>query len=400
MDGRIGWKFRYALRATGVVVSIVTLRVECALAQNSPHGEKLKVACEECHDPSDWKEVSLLSKFDHSHTGFALTGQHAQVDCKQCHSNLVFTKTSTACADCHQDVHRAELGNACERCHTSKSWLVPDMAQRHNNTRFSLVGPHFALPCQACHVNEQKYEFVNIQIDCVGCHRSTYDATSNPPHRANGLGTNCQDCHSLTALRWAGSFNHDLTGFPLTGAHQAVACSQCHASPQFAAASTACYGCHTDAATNRTTPVPHTNFPTDCKHCHDTQTWTDVTTASVPHNPPLTGAHVTVTDCNACHNGNYTNTSQACYSCHQPTMATATTPVPHTGFPTDCSQCHTTNPGWTPSTFSHASITTGRFPQDSRHPLTNCAKCHQTSTDYTKYCCQSSGCHGSCAGGG
>ena len=399
MDIFGGTRRRRASHAAACVMSIIVLGSGIARSQNSPHGDKLTTACEDCHNPTDWKDVSLLSKFDHGRTGFPLAGQHAQLKCTQCHATLVFSSSTTACADCHTDVHRAELGNACERCHSPKSWLVPDMAQRHNNTRFPLMGPHATLPCQSCHVNEQKYEYVNVPTDCVGCHRNTYDATNNPPHRATGFGTDCQACHSLTAMRWAGSFNHDLTVFPLTGAHVAVACSQCHTTTQFAAAPTTCYGCHTDAVTNRTTPVPHINFPTDCKGCHDTQTWTDVTTASVPHSPPLTGAHLSVSDCNACHNGNYVNTSAVCYSCHQPTLATATTPVPHTGFPTDCSQCHTTNPGWSPSTFSHSTIRTGSFPLDGRHPLSDCARCHQTATDYTKYCCQSSGCHPTCAGG-
>ena len=29
-----------------------------------------------------------------------------------------------------------------------------------------------------------------------------------------------------------------------------------------------------------------------------------------------------------------------------------------------------------------------------------CAGCHQTATNYTQACCQSSGCHNNCAGGG
>jgi hypothetical protein len=445
-----------------------------AAAQQSPHGEQLKIACEDCHSASDWKDASMLPKFDHSRTGFSLTGQHAQVNCKQCHATLKFARAPSACANCHKDVHRAELGNTCDRCHSPKSWLVPDMAQRHSATRFPLIGPHIAIPCQACHVSQQKHEYVNVPLDCVGCHRGTYDATTNPAHLANGIGTNCQDCHNLSSLRWAGSFNHAMTLFPLTGAHMTVPCAQCHTTAQYATTPTVCYNCHTDAvtpraapvphtnfstdckschdtqtwtdvstasfphsppltgahlavsmcdnchkgnytstsqdcytchtdaATNRTAPVPHTNFSTDCKSCHDTQTWTDVTAASVPHSPPLTGAHLTVTPCDNCHKGNYTTTSQACYSCHASTMATATTPTPHLNFPTDCSTCHTTM-AWTPSTFSHASITTGRFPQDTRHsaPITSnqCSKCHTTSTDYTKYCCQSSGCHNSCAGG-
>jgi hypothetical protein len=103
--------------------------------------------------------------------------------------------------------------------------------------------------------------------------------------------------------------------------------------------------------------------------------------------------------CQQCHVNNvYAGLSTACYGCHQAQFTGATTPVPHTGFATDCSTCHTTNAGWTPSTYSHAKATP-RFTQDSRHLNAACAKCHQTPTNYTQYCCQNSGCHNTCAGG-
>jgi hypothetical protein len=72
---------------------------------------------------------------------------------------------------------------------------------------------------------------------------------------------------------------------------------------------------------------------------------------------------------------------------------------PHGKISFACEECHTTNPGWAPSTYSHASATP-KFPQDGRHTTAACAKCHQTATNYTQYCCQSSGCHNSCQGGG
>ena len=181
-----GWCRVPAAVVVSLFVAVLVSTCE-AWGQVSPHGE-LSIACEDCHNPASWKDVSGATKFDHARTGFALVGQHSQVSCRQCHQALKFVSTSTRCADCHQDIHRNELGTTCERCHSAQSWLVPDMAQRHNGTRFPLTGPHQTLPCQACHINQQKQEYVNIPVDCIGCHRSTYDATTNPAHQAAGFG--------------------------------------------------------------------------------------------------------------------------------------------------------------------------------------------------------------------
>jgi nitrate/TMAO reductase-like tetraheme cytochrome c subunit len=140
-------------------------------------------------------------------------------------------------------------------------------------------------------------------------------------------------------------------------------------------------------------------FSTNCTSCHGMNAWQP---ATFDHNTTrfsLTGAHTTV-QCQLCHtNGNYQLVYTNCYQCHATNFTGATTPVPHTGFSTDCSTCHTTNPGWTPSTYNHANAVP-QFPQDNRHRSADCTKCHQNPTNYTIPCCQSSGCHNSCAGGG
>jgi hypothetical protein len=177
-----------------------------------------------------------------------------------------------------------------------------------------------------------------------------------------------------------------------------VACVQCHVNNVYVGLPVTCYGCHQQQFTTANAP-PHTGFSTDCTTCHTTAAWQP---ATFNHNNtpfPLTGGHTTVV-CAQCHVNNvYAGLTTDCYTCHTVQFASATTPVPHAGFPTACASCHTTNPGWTPSTYSHASASP-RFPQDNRHTTAACAKCHQTATNYTQYCCQSSGCHNNCQGGG
>jgi Zn finger protein HypA/HybF involved in hydrogenase expression len=342
-------------------------------AQDSPHG-KIAFACEECHSADSWKVMPEPTRFDHRKTGFALKGEHAQAGCMDCHTSLTFRfkKSSARCADCHDDVHRGELGATCDRCHAPQSWLVPDMVQRHASTRFSLVGAHATVPCQQCHPSQQKNEYVGLRTDCFGCHASDYDGAQSPNHRQAGLGTDCQSCHAVNAMSWGGTFDHARTGFPLIGAHAAIACAQCHTGNVFRATATQCISCHGQQFATATSP-PHTGFATDCTTCHTMSAWQP---ATFNHNKtlfPLTGGHMAVT-CQQCHVNNvYAGLTTDCYTCHTAQFTSATTPVAHTGFPTACATCHTTNPGWTPSTFNHNNST---FPLTGAHPAVACVQCH------------------------
>jgi Zn finger protein HypA/HybF involved in hydrogenase expression len=78
---------------------------------------------------------SATSKFRHESTGFGLEGQHKIIQCKACHTDLAFKKTSSACITCHQDMHNQTVGNECARCHNSQSWVVENIAKMHA-TRF------------------------------------------------------------------------------------------------------------------------------------------------------------------------------------------------------------------------------------------------------------------------
>jgi hypothetical protein len=109
--------------------------------------------------------------------------------------------------------------------------------------------------------------------------------------------------------------------------------------------------------------------------------WTSVTTFNhtLYANYALTGAHTTL-QCTQCHtNNNFNNLSTACYSCHQANF-TGTTNPNHvsSGFPTDCSICHSTS-NWTSSTFDHS---TTSFPLQGFHATMPCAGCHTSATTY------------------
>jgi hypothetical protein len=91
--------------------------------------------------------------------------------------------------------------------------------------------------------------------------------------------------------------------------------------------------------------------------------------------------------CTGCHgNGVYTGTSTTCIDCHQQEFTSAVNPS-HTGFPTDCTPCHTTT-AWIPSTFNH----TPWFPisAGSKHPpgrWSACSDCHTVASNYGTFSC-------------
>jgi hypothetical protein len=57
----------------------------------------------------------------------------------------------------------------------------------------------------------------------------------------------CGTCHSTETWKMKkGGFNHEATGFALTGQHKTVQCATCHEGLKFAKKSSNCLSCHTD----------------------------------------------------------------------------------------------------------------------------------------------------------
>lgn len=352
----------------------------------NPHG-KLEEECTLCHSSEGWVPAHVSAAFDHSRRGMALVGAHAQAACRSCHVSLDFRGVASTCTSCHKDIHRGELGNDCSRCHTSRSFLDRSiMVRAHQQTRFPLGGSHLTVDCEACHqpAPQGQLAFVNLPTQCVDCHRTQYLATRNPDHVTGAFPTDCNQCHAPTI--WTSArFNHDASGFPLTGAHRAISCAECHGTT-FTSKSTACVSCHQqdyDATTNPNHAAG--SFPTTCTECHSTVSWSG---ASFDHSRtgwPLTGAHKTVT-CLQCHgDGVYAGKSTACASCHQQDYAGTTNPAhAAAGFPTTCQDCHTTT-AWSGATFNHT-----WFPYPHR-TATRCVDCHTNPSDYSAFVCTN--CH-------
>ena len=340
--------------------------------------------CQTCHSTANWNAA-----FDHSTTGFALTGAHTPLQCSQCHINNNYNLTDTSCVSCHLKDYQgaanpnhvqAAFPQTCQGCHSTANW---NASFDHSTTGFALTGAHVPLQCTQCHVNGN---YGLTTGACSSCHLKDYQGTTNPNHVAASFPQTCDSCHSTA--NWTGAtFNHASTGFPLTGAHTGVQCAQCHVNNNYNLTNTACVACHLNDFNGTTNPNHvQAGYPQQCEVCHNTAAWIP---SSFNHNNtafPLTGAHTTVA-CANCHvNNNYTTVPTDCYSCHKADYQGTTNPNhAAAGFPTTCATCHTTT-NWLGATFNHT-----YFPTNHGGANGVCATCHTNSSDYSVFQCTN--CH-------
>jgi hypothetical protein len=346
--------------------------VHVSSGQTSPHGA-IKLACETCHSTDSWK-MKKDASFQHSKTGFPIEGQHAGITCASCHKGLKFTGSSRQCTACHTDVHKAELGSNCTRCHSTQSWDISDMIQRHQNTRFPLLGRHAALHCEDCHANVAEHKYTGASLTCYGCHSTDYQNTKRPSHSLAGFGTDCEKCHKVNALNWGSGFDHSATAFPLTGVHATTSCISCHVNGVFANTSRDCYSCH--QANYRATTSPNhaaAKFETNCVTCHTTSGWSPASFSHDNTKFPLTGSHKSVL-CKDCHvNNQYATLPMNCVDCHRAEYAKTTNPDHQSlGYPQTCVQCHSTT-AWKPAAFDHNAT---KFALTGKHIAVQCQDCH------------------------
>ncbi|MFC1566102.1 hypothetical protein ACFL4B_04090, partial [Candidatus Neomarinimicrobiota bacterium] len=174
--------------------------------------------------------------------------------------------------------------------------------------------------------------------------------------------------------------------------HQAVDCYDCHKNDSFQNINSDCVSCHQSEYVSVSDPNHQVlGFSTVCEECHTTNPgWTPV---NIDHSVfyPLIGGHSLVqNDCSNCHANGYNNTTDQCFSCHKGDFNTITNPNHQVlGFSTDCEECHTTNPGWTPVTIDHSIF----FPLLGGHNLVkdDCTRCH--SSGYTNTSTNCVDCH-------
>jgi hypothetical protein len=209
---------------------------------------------------------------------------------------------------------------------------------------------------------------------CTACHKEIgADVAAHTGFHGRlkqGSGASCKDCHSehrgrdadIVGLDRAG-FEHDLTDYPLRGAHVRVPCEACHAAerPHFEAPS-ACVECH------RERDVHAGLLGEDCAGCHVERSWQEARFDHSVTRFPLEGGHRQV-DCVLCHPGNrYKGATSDCLGCHRLNDA-------HLGrFGARCESCHSAA-GWKQLHFDHGRD--ARFPLRGRHRDADCEACHK-----------------------
>jgi hypothetical protein len=356
------------------------------LATKNPNHSlsKISTVCQDCHSLNPgWKP----SKFDH--TLFPLKLGHSTPVCSDCHTNGNYVSTSADCYSCHQKNYLATtnpnhvtngFAKTCQNCHTvNVTWKPASL----NHSKFPLTLGHAAINCVDCHIGSN---YTSTSAACYSCHQKNYIATTNPNHTGAGFATVCTTCHT-TAPGWKpATFNHST--FPLTLGHAGLTCIDCHKGGNYTTTSKDCYSCHQQTYTATTNPN-HTvaGFPTACATCHTTTPgWKP---ANFNHTTfPLTLGHSTPA-CADCHKGNYTTTSKDCYSCHVTDYNNSTNPNHRTlAFATVCTQCHTTNPGWKPASYTqHDSQSFPIYSGKHQGKWTVCTDCHTNTANYTIFTC-------------
>ena len=332
----------------------------CESCHKDPHNGQFGKTCETCHNTKTWTQVQMapgataqtaaptvkgpvgkvvvpsaikaapaptktVTGFDHSKTKFPLLGKHLSVPCKSCHGSKIgkLPKINfTDCAGCHKDPHHGQFGKQkCSTCHVNDGFNIMKQSMTSQTPAPALTQPTLEPSSPSAQVQSQ----------------STPQAEVSMPS----------------------SFDHNRTGFPLVGKHQAVACALCHNTGTFKGLNHACSSCHNDFHKGE--------LGTECERCHSPAVgFNDV---DFDHNREskfrIDGQHVK-NQCYQCH-WNYKfkfGDSFSCSTCH--------VDVHKGSFGPNCDKCHTTS-GFAMQKGFHDF---GAFRITGVHDKLSCVTCH------------------------
>jgi ribosomal protein S14 len=350
----------------------------------------------------NWQPANILSSFNHSNTAFPLEGRHARVACADCHkgSDFKLKIAHDRCFYCHtRDPHQGQFrnrsdGGDCSACHTVERFKPSTFtAARHQSSRYPLENKHSMVPCEKCHVPRVTGTvYAALDTRCVACHPDAHERQFENTRYQD----RCEECHSTRGFL-PSTFTlsrHDTTRFPLTHAHGAVVCSECHAAAgstgssrsfQFHFSGQTCTTCHRDPhegqfSDRMNSAAPDGTVP-GCAACHSTRSWLDLSRFNHETTRfPLSGMHRALA-CAPCHNRDaeparsnaavsWRAAPRVCSGCHTDVHGGQFAEAPDSG---ECSRCHQPF-SWKPADFDRDSHTI--YPLVGSHRDVPCTGCH------------------------
>lgn len=171
--------------------------------------------------------------------------------------------------------------------------------------------------------------------------------------------------------------SHDNTGFPLTGKHRTVPCSECHIKGVIKNTPDNCEACHWE---RKQDDRYNLQLGYHCANCHTPFGWKKLVHGSWDHFQKTgfkrEGIHRTL-DCFNCHKGSIRSALQGdCISCHREDYEKADDPDHRmNNFPEDCTLCHRSQISWEGAVFNHS-----HFPLEGIHKTLKCNDCHKDGT--------------------
>lgn len=213
---------------------------DCRGCHKDVHESRLGPDCERCHTSRQW--VIFDTEEIHARTRFPLWGRHIQIDCRNCHADLLegdYAVSARDCIDCHEgdylttgNPEHVSLGisTSCSECHEPIQWR-PANFPSHDPIFPIFSGEHRGAWdfCSDCHPDPAIFSI----FSCFQCHsRSAMDDEHGGIQGYRYDNQTCLSCHPTGE---GGEFgDHDQLYFPIfSGKHRDNwdDCTSCHIDP-------------------------------------------------------------------------------------------------------------------------------------------------------------------------
>jgi hypothetical protein len=191
--------------------------------------------------------IELGERFDHLTTGYALTGEHVNVDCGECHIGGVFEALPRQCEACHDNVIgtgmpsiHVETHQPCDACHSTDGFISTAVMDHSLNDATFCAACHGGIVatgkstthipstdlCEGCHSTNYWFPVTSVDHDqvlgiCVSCHSPNGVAKTSKGADHMPTSDTCEACHVDIGVTWLPVISVDHN-------HVLGSCSSCH----------------------------------------------------------------------------------------------------------------------------------------------------------------------------